>query len=95
MPIDVEIMELRKCTHEKMKATNTPRRLWDYWFVHKANIRKFLPQDNLQGRTAMENDTGKTLKISEYWDLDFMTWSGTIQKSTPTLMMKIGLWVYG
>ena len=29
-PIDVEFKELRKRTHNEMKATNTPRRLWDY-----------------------------------------------------------------
>ena len=29
-PIDVDIRELRKCTHKKMKAKNKPMRLWDY-----------------------------------------------------------------
>ena len=29
-PIDVDIRELRKRTHNKMNATNMKRRLWDY-----------------------------------------------------------------
>ena len=46
-PIDVEIREPRKRTHKKMKATNTPRRLWDNCLVHQANIRQCLPRDNM------------------------------------------------
>ena len=65
VPIDVDTRELREHTHNKMKSTNTPRRLWDYWLVHQANIRQLLPQDNLRGRNAMEHVTGNTLDISK------------------------------
>ena len=70
-PIDVEIREPRKRTHDKMKSTNTPRMLWDYCLVHKSRIRQFLNQDKLRGRNAMEHVTGKTPDISKYFDFDF------------------------
>ena len=47
VPIDVEIRELRKCNHDKMKSTNTPRKLWGYCLLHQAKIRKFLPRGNM------------------------------------------------
>ena len=39
--------------------------------MHQAKIRQFLPPDNLRGRTAIENVTGRTSDISEYCDFDF------------------------
>ena len=70
-PNDVYIKELSKRTHNIMKSTNTPNRLWDYCLVHQANIIQFLPQGKLQGRTSMEHVTSKTSDISKYCDFDF------------------------
>ena len=70
-PIDVEIREIRKRTHNKMKAKNVPRRLWDYCLAHQTKLRQFLPRDKLQGRSAYEQVTGRTPDISEYLDFDF------------------------
>ena len=38
-PIDIEMRELRKRTHNKMAARNVPRRLWDWCLEHQAHIR--------------------------------------------------------
>ena len=65
------IRKLRKRTHNNMKATNTPRRLWEYFLVHQSKIRKFLPGYNLQGSTAMEHVTGNISEIPEYCDFYF------------------------
>ena len=70
-PIDVEIREIRKRTHNKMKGRNVPRRLWDYCLTHQSKVRQFLPRNKLNGRSAFEQVTGKTPDISEYLDFDF------------------------
>ena len=70
-PIDVEIIELGRLTHNKMESMNTPRRFWDYCLVHQTNIRQLFPRDKLQGRTVVEHVTGKTPDISKYCDFDF------------------------
>ena len=70
-PIDIEIRELRKRTHDKLASKNAPRRLWDWCLQHQAHIRQMLPRDQLNGRTAMEHVTGKTPDISELCDFDF------------------------
>ena len=70
-PIDIEIRELRKRTHDKLASKNAPRRLWDWCLQHQAHVRQMLPRDQLNGRTAMEHVTGKTPDISELCDFDF------------------------
>ena len=52
-PVGVEIRELRKRNHKKMKATNTPRIVWYYLLVQQSNIRQLLPRDKLRGRIEM------------------------------------------
>ena len=69
--LDLEIREIRKRTHNKMRSKNVPKRLWDFCYKHSAKIRQFIPRDKLRGRTAMESVTGKTPDISEYCDFDF------------------------
>ena len=70
-PIDIEMRELRKRTHNKMAARSVPKRLWDWCLEHQAHIRRVLPRDSLNGRTALEHVTGKTPDISELCDFDF------------------------
>ena len=70
-PIDIEMRELRKRTHNKMAAKSVPKRLWDWCLEHQAHIRRVLPRDSLNGRTALEHVTGKTPDISELCDFDF------------------------
>ena len=70
-PLDVEVREIRKRTHNKLKTKNAPRRVWDYCLAHQSKMRQFLPRNQLGGRSAFEHVTGKTPDISEYLDFDF------------------------
>ena len=69
-PVDLEIREIRKLTHQKMVSKNIPERLWDFTFRHSTKVRQFLPREKLGGRTPYESITGKTPDISEYLDFD-------------------------
>ena len=75
-PVDLEIREIRKLTHQKMVANNIPERLWDFTLMHSTKVRQFLPRDKLGGRTPFESVTGKTPDISEFLDFDMydMVW---------------------
>ena len=69
--VDIELRELRKRWHNKMRSRKVPRRLWDFGLKHSSKIMQHIPRDQLKGRTPLESVTGKTLDISEYCDFDF------------------------
>ncbi len=47
--VDLEMRELGKQTHHKMKTKNVAKQLWDFNIQHSAKIMQFLPHDTLQG----------------------------------------------
>ena len=69
--VDLEIRELKRRWHNKMKSKNVPERLWCFGLKHSSQIMRLLPRASLQGRTGHEQVTGKTPDISEYTDFDF------------------------
>ena len=69
--VDLEIRELRKRVHNKMRSKNVPKRLWDFCLKHSAKVMQFLPRATLNGQTGYEYVTGKTPDISEFIDFDF------------------------
>ena len=81
--INLEIRELKKRYHKKMRESNVPKRLWDYGIKHAARIGNYISKRRLDDRTPWEAVTGDTPDISEYLDFDFMTWCGTIRTHTP------------
>jgi len=42
--VDLEIRELKKRWHNKMRTKNAPKRLWDFGIKHSAKIMQLLPR---------------------------------------------------
>ena len=69
--INLEIREVKKRYHKKMRESGVPRRLWDYGVKHTTKLGQFIPRNKLDMRTPWESVTGNTPDISEYLDFDF------------------------
>ena len=70
------VREIRKRWFRIMLKKKVPRWLWDYgikWVCEVMQRTASLSGD-LSGRTALEQLTGETPKISEYLDLTFYDW---------------------
>jgi len=50
---DLEIRELKKRWHSKMRTKNVSKRLWDFGTKHAAKIMQLLPRNAWHERTAM------------------------------------------
>ena len=67
---DCEIGELKKRYRQKMLRKKLPKRVWDYGFVHQAEVLSRIYR-GMTRRTGIEEVTGKTPDISEWLEFDF------------------------
>ena len=52
--VDIELRELRKRWHNKMRSKGVLQRLWDFGLKHLSKIIQHIPHDQLTGRTLLE-----------------------------------------
>ena len=81
--VDLEIREVKRRWHEKMRTRRVPKRLWDFGLKYAAKIMQLLPRNDLQGRTGYEEVTGKTQTYRNIVILTSMILSGIMPEYTP------------
>ena len=88
--INLEIRELKKRYHKKMRESSVPKRLWDYGVKHASKIGQFIPKNKLDGWTPWQSVTGNTPDISEYLDFDFYDLVWYFPSAHPSISAKAG-----